>query len=38
MEDAVGWHGSAPSQEQAAIALADLDRERQELESEDTCG
>lgn len=32
MEDQAGWHGSAPSHEQAAAALAELDEERAELE------
>ena len=31
MEDQVGWHGNAPSAEQAAVALAEIDAAREQL-------
>lgn len=34
MEDQASWHGNAPSPEQAAAALAELDAERDAIEKE----
>jgi len=34
MEDEAGWHGKAPNEEETALALADLDAERAQIEKE----
>ncbi|WP_130811437.1 transketolase [Olsenella sp. Marseille-P4559] len=34
MENEAGWHGKAPNEEETALALADLDAERAQIEKE----
>ena len=34
MEHAAGWPGKAPNEEETALALADLDAERVQIEKE----
>ncbi len=35
MENAVGWHGKAPNEEQYKVAMADLARIDEKLEKEE---